>query len=236
MKIFIAFAVLLFAAAGFAASAAPMAPAAALKGVVLEVRDVDIYTYLRLKTQEGETWAAVTKAPFKTGAQVSIDNPTVMRNFESKTLNKTFDKIVFGTIAGPTAPAAAAQAMPHGGMGSAMMGAAATPAPVKVAKASGADARTVAEVVAGKAALKDKSVSLRGQVVKVSAGIMGKNWLHLQDGSGTVSAGSHDVIVTSTDTAAVGDVVTVKGTVRTDVKIGPGYAYAVLIDGATLRK
>jgi len=106
----------------------------------------------------------------------------------------------------------------------------------KVAKATGADAKTVAEVFAGKAALKDKPVTVRGQVVKVSAGILGKNWLHVQDGSGNAKDGTHDLIVTTKDTAAVGDVVSAKGTVRTDVNIGSGYAYAVLVEDAALRR
>jgi sporulation protein YlmC with PRC-barrel domain len=216
--------------------------AAALSGEVLEVRDVAPYTYLRLKTAQGETWAAVTQAPVKKGEKVTIANPSVMENFHSKTLDKTFDRIVFGTLSGPGAaaapgaPAATAQASPHGAMGSAKPAAPAAAAPVKVAKASGSDARTVAEVVGGKATLKDKSVSLRGQVVKANLGIMGKNWFHLQDGSGSAGAGTNDVLVTSRDVAAVGDVVVVKGTVRTDVKLGSGYEYAVLIEDASLKK
>ena len=240
MKSAIAIALLALGCATTALAAAPVtAPVTALQGEVLEVRDVDMYTYLRLKTKDGETWAAVTKVPVKKGAQVSIANPMVMQNFESKTLKKTFDKIVFGSIVDPKAPAAAAAAMPHGPMGGAMpaMPKAAASAPVvKVAKASGADARTVAEIVTGKAALKDKTVSLRGQVVKANIGIMGKNWFHLQDGTGNAAAGTNDVLVTSKDKAAVGDVVTVKGTVRTDVKLGSGYDYAVLVENAALGK
>jgi len=220
MKPAAALAALLLAAAGFAAQAMPsQAPAgAALKGEVLEVLNVDSYTYLRLKTKEGEAWAAVPTAAVKKGAQVTIGNGMPMQNFESKTLKRKFDKIVFGTIADPNAKPAAA-------------------APVaKVAKASGPDARTVAEVVKGKAALKDKPVLLRAQVVKVNNGIMGKNWVHLQDGSGSAADGSNDILVTTMDTAAVGDIVNAKGTVRTDVNLGSGYAYAVLIEGAALRK
>ena len=232
MKPAAALAALLLATAGFAAQATPsQAPAgAALKGEVLEVLNVDSYTYLRLKTKEGEAWAAVPTAAVKKGAQVTIGNAMPMQNFESKTLKRKFDKIVFGTIADPNAKPAAALAAPHG----------ATPAaaaPVaKVAKASGPDARTVAEVVKGKAALKDKPVLLRAQVVKVNNGIMGKNWVHLQDGSGSAADGSNDILVTTMDTAAVGDIVNAKGTVRTDVNLGSGYAYAVLIEGAALRK
>jgi tRNA U54 and U55 pseudouridine synthase Pus10 len=106
----------------------------------------------------------------------------------------------------------------------------------KVAKASEADAKTVAEVSTGKAALKDRSVTVRGQVVKVNSGILGKNWLHLQDGTGKAADGSDDLIVTTTDAAAVGDVVTISGTVRTDVNVGSGYAYAVLVENAKVRR
>jgi hypothetical protein len=106
----------------------------------------------------------------------------------------------------------------------------------RVAKATGAQGRTVAEVVGGSAALKDKSVLVPARVVKASLGIMGRNRLHLQDGSGTGAAGTNDVLVTTHDVAAVGDIVSAKGTVRTDVNFGSGYSYAVLIQDAALLK
>jgi hypothetical protein len=134
----------------------------------------------------------------------------------------------------------AAHAMPGAGGGPAPSphgGAPVAAAPVKkLAKATGPDARTVAEVVTGRAALKGKPVVVHAQVVKVTAGVMGKNWVHLQDGSGKAADGSHNVIATTQDTVAVGDVVNAKGTVRTDVNIGAGYSYAVLIEDAALRK
>lgn len=218
----------LLSAAAFAAAAASPVPAGPLRGQVLETRNVDGYTYLRLKTAGGETWAAVPTTAVKPGALVSIGNTKVMENFESKSLKKTFDKIVFGQIVDPASGTAATPAMPP----------AAAPAaqPIKVDKASGPDARTVAEVVSGKAGLKDKSVLVRAQVVKVNTGIMGKNWLHLRDGSGSAADGSNDILVTTKDSAAIGDVVSVKGTVRTDVNLGSGYTYAVLIEDAALRK
>jgi hypothetical protein len=222
-----ALAALLFAAAAAAAAGPP--PAGAVQGEVLETRNVDGYTYLRLKTAGGETWAAVATTGVKPGAQVRIDNPMVMHNFESKTLKKTFDTIVFGqvvdTLGGPAAGHAAAPPAPS-------LAAKA----IKVDKATGPDARTVADVVAGKAALKGRSVLVRGQVVKVNIGIMGKNWLHLRDGSGSAADGSNDILVTTGNVAVLGDIVSVKGTVRTDVDLGSGYAYAVLIEDAEVRK
>ena len=232
MKPSTALATLLLAAAAFTAQAAPAAPTPPLKGEVLETQNVEGYTYLRLKTAQGEAWAAVPTTPVKRGAQVTIGNPMTMQNFESKTLKKTFDKIVFGQLVEPGAPLAT----PHGAAPAVPAAAPAAAPIVKVAKATGADAKTVAEVVAGKATLTGKTVLVRGQVVKVNLGIMGKNWVHLQDGSGAAASGTNDILVTTKDSAAVGDVVQAKGIVRTDVTVGPGYAYAVLIEDAAVRK
>jgi uncharacterized protein YdeI (BOF family) len=116
-------------------------------------------------------------------------------------------------------------------------GASAASVPVaKIEKSTAADGKTVADVVANKAALKDKTVTIRGQVVKVSNGILGKNWVHLQDGSGSPDKGNNDIVVTTKDEAAVGQVVQASGKVRTDVDIGSGYKYAVLVEEAKLRK
>ena len=172
-----------------------------------------------------------------------------MQGFESKTLNRKFETVYFGTLAGEGArrgaPAPGADAparcrdMAQGpGIAAQHAAAAAGPADVgdvKVPKASGADARTVAEVYAQRAALKEKPVTIRGKVVKFNAGIMNRNWVHLRDGSGTAGK-DNDITVTTGDTAAVGDVVVVKGTVRVDKDFGAGYAYPVIVEDAKVSK
>jgi hypothetical protein len=233
-------ALLLGAVSLTAAYAAPQMGGGAnsVQGKVLEAKNVEGYTYLKLQTAAGEVWAAVPTSSVKPGAQVVVENPMVMKNFESRTLQRKFDAILFGQLAGSAAPAAAMPMAPAAGSPHAGIAPAAKPvAPTApVAKATGPDAKTVAEVNAGKAALAGKTVSLRGQVVKINSGIMGKNWLHLQDGTGSAGNGSNDVIVTSRETAAVGDVVTARGVVRTNVDLGMGYAYAVLVEDASLKK
>jgi len=107
---------------------------------------------------------------------------------------------------------------------------------VKVPKATGPDARTVAEIVTKGTALKDKTVAVRGKVVKFTPGVMGKNWVHLRDGSGSAADGTNDVLVTTQDETKIGDIVLVRGTVRTDVNLGSGYAYKVLVEEAKLQK
>lgn len=225
---------------GAAMTAAPAAPGAAegLTGKVLERLEAAPYCYLRLQTAKGEIWAAVPAAQIEKGTEVTIANPMLMGNFESKTLNRTFAEVYFGTIApaGGAAPAAGAgmaapAGNPHAGM------APAAPIEVgKVEKATGADARTVAEVWAQKASLKGKTVTIRGKVVKYNAGVMGKNWIHLQDGSGDAKAGTNDITVTSLDPAAKGETITIKGTLRLDKDFGSGYTYAAIVEEAKVQK
>jgi len=209
--------------------------ASGLSGKVLERIAASPYCYLRLQTARGEVWAAVPEAKIEKGAEVTVLNPMLMSNFESKTLNRTFAEIFFGSLA--DAAGAAPAAAPAAGA-SAPMGAP-KPAPVlidKVEKAAGADARTVAELWAQKGGLKDKPVSIRGKVVKYNPGVMGKNWIHLQDGSGDPLKSTHDITVTSQDAVTMGDVVTAKGVVRLDKDFGSGYTYGMLIEDAKVVK
>lgn len=199
---------------------------AAVKGKVLETMNAGGYTYLRLKTGDGETWAAVNRTTVSAGAEVTIEKAMEMHDFESRSLKKTFPKILFGSLAS-TAKAAAGGEMAAAHAGLAKPG---DTADVIVPKAVGANARTVAEIITKRGELNNKPVLLRGKVVKYNAGIMGKNWIHLRDGSGAAADDSNDLLVTSTLPAKLGEVITVNGVVRLDKDFGAGYVYKVLVE------
>ena len=217
---------------------------AAIKGKVLERLDAPPYSYLKLQTEKGETWAAVPKTDTDKGAEVVVTGAMPMNDFESKTLKRKFEVVYFGTIGGSNAAAApgAAGAEPGGapavGMAAQHAAAAAGPSDVssvKVPKASGADARTVAEVFAQRSALKEKPVTIRGKIVKYNEGIMGRNWIHIRDGSGAAGK-DNDLTITTAEKAAVGDVVVVKGKVAVEKDFGAGYSYPVIIEDAKIAK
>jgi hypothetical protein len=73
---------------------------------------------------------------------------------------------------------------------------------------------------------------VKGKAVKVNNGIMDRNWIHLQDGTG--AAGANDLLVTTKATVNRGDVVVVRGTVALDKDFGAGYSYSLLIEDATV--
>ena len=226
-----------------------------LSGKVVEKIDVSQYSYLKLATASGEVWAAVTRTDKKVGDEVGVGNAFPMQNFESKELNRKFDVVYFGSLAGAggeAAPMAPAMGGGMGGTSPAMGEGAPNPAQLaaqhqavgtgpndvkveKVAKASGAEGRTVEEIWTQREKLKGKPVTVRGQVVKFTP-VMGKNFLHLRDGTGSAENKTNDLTVTTADAVGVGDVVTAKGVIVTDKDFGAGYAYPVIIEDAKVGK
>jgi hypothetical protein len=103
-----------------------------------------------------------------------------------------------------------------------------------VAKADGG--KNVFEVFTERSALANQKVTVRGKVVKTNAGIMGKDWLHVRDGSG--EEGKNDLTVTTTTAKPlpnVGDTVLVTGTVVLDKDFGMGYQYPVMVEDAEVK-
>ncbi len=239
-------------------------------GKVVETLDAGGYTYVLADNGTEQKWVAIMKTNLAKGEEVTFADGLLMRNFESKSLNRTFDEIVFssgaiGKTPQPAAPAAPAPQVvtPPGGTsvdpfekavqsegGSAPManmpgamagmpGAMGGGKPIvpfeniKVERATGENAATVGELYNQSADFNGKKILLRGKVVKVSKNIMGKNWIHLQDGTGDAAKNTHDLVVTSQDAPNVGDIVTISGTVQTNKDFGSGYMYDILVEETT---
>lgn len=92
--------------------------------------------------------------------------------------------------------------------------------------------QTVAALNQGKADLVGKTISAQGKVVKVNNGIMGRNFVHVQDGTG--DAKTNNLVVTSQQTAKIGDQVTISGVVVLNRDFGSGYSYPLLIEDASI--
>ena len=102
-----------------------------------------------------------------------------------------------------------------------------------IAKADGG--KTVAEIYAGKDALAGTKVTVRGKVVKSNSGIMGRDWLHVRDGSGADGTSDLTVTTNSTPLPKVGDTVLVTGTVVLNKDFGMGYQYPVMLESAEVK-
>lgn len=200
--------------------------AADLTGTVVETMDSGGYTYLLIKTPAGaQKWAAVTQAKVKKGSKATVIGAMEMRNFESPSLKRKFDVIAFGTLA-DAAPAGHARQVSRPEV----------KGPIKVAKASGPDARTVGEVYAQKKALQGKEVVISGKVVKYNPAILDRNWAHLRDGTGSAKDGSDDITVLLKDKTELGKTITVRGKVVLDKDLGGAYKFPVSLEDAVLVK
>jgi hypothetical protein len=219
-----------------------------LHGKVLETMRAADYTYVRVARESGQLWAAGPHTAVKVGDTVSFGPGIEMKDFRSKTLDRTFDSIQFvdriivsdGSAASASilpAPAHgdAPDAAPPAQHGSAHGGV--KPAPAAdvdvsgIAKAAGG--KTVGEIFDARTVLVGKEVVVRGKVVKSNPGVMGRNWLHVGDGSRGAD-GANDLTVTTKDTAVIGDTVLVRGTVTTNKDFGFGYRYDVMLEEAKI--
>lgn len=219
-----------------------------IRGKVVETLGSGGYTYVKLTTEEGDFWAAARKFTVAPGDEVELAGMTPMRNFHSPTLKRTFEEIQFvgrARLVGDSAPVDSAQT--HDGSSMAGMppghpsldgtaappklGPSTPPKPGEIEPLS--DGLTIAKLFDGRADWDGKAVRFRGRVVKASSGILGKNWLHVQDGTG--APGSNDITVTSeTAFAPPGSLVIVEGTVALNKDFGAGYSYEVIVENATL--
>jgi hypothetical protein len=204
----------------FASFGAGSAAAFERNGVVVTTMNSGIYTYLEVETSGGRYWAAAPKTDLVVGDRVDVAPGSEMRDFISPTLNRKFDSIIFtssvkvigkGQATSKSSPSNSAEAKTAEG-----------PAAV----------RTVEQIYTNKDSLKGKQVKVKGKVVKFNGGILGKNFLHIQDGSG--KDGTNDLAVTSLQSVKVGDTITVLGTLDTDKDLGAGYTYKVILENATI--
>ena len=230
-----------------APAAATVGDEAGFSGKVIEATNTSGYTYVQVDTGSKKLWAATTQFPVKVGDSVKVGAGTPMTGYHSKSLNRDFDVVYFtgsiavggGSEAGatpvlppghPALPGAATPGLPPGHPSLTVPAAAPNLDLTGIKRAEGG--KTIKEIYAAKAKLAGKPVTVRGKVVKYNAMILGKNWLHIRDGSGSADKSDNDLTVTSSTPAALGDTVLVTGSVATDRDFGAGYKYGVIIEDA----
>jgi hypothetical protein len=212
-------------------TAAPKQIPGTAAGAVVETMDAGGYTYVQLDTADGKIWAAGPQTQVTVGQVLRVSTGMPMQNFHSDALDRTFPTLYFAnalTPDGASDPAAqkklVQQSHPHGPP--------AASADISFEDIPAAD-YTVADLYAKRGDLGGQTVKVRGKVVKVLKGIMDRNWLHVQDGTG--EGATKDLVVTSDGTAEEGQTVLVTGTVALDQDFGMGYQYDLILEKATVQ-
>lgn len=179
------------------------------------------YTYMKVKDGKESYWIAMTQRVVKVGDTISYSEQGWMQKFHSKTLNRTFDKILFaGDVEKMQTAASQIAKMQPTHMQSTY-------------KEKGT--LTIAELFANRDRYVGKEVTVKGKVTKTSNAIMKLNWIHIQDGSNF--GNMDDLVFTSTQMAPkVGSVVYARGRVVKDKDFGYGYFYPLIIQEASFKK
>jgi hypothetical protein len=225
------------------------------EGKVIETMNSGGYTYLLVESGTDRTWVAIPETSVKAGESVRYQPGMTMKDFHSKTLDRTFATLIFSpgleknTSGDNTAKAApspsggndtftsaiaaekSAETPPastSGGSGGAVV----PFAEISVDKASGPNGYTVDEIFKKSKELNGKTVRVRGKVMKINMNIMGRNWIHLQDGTGDPLTNTHDLVVTTAETPTEGATITAEGKMVADKDFCAGYAYAAIIEDA----
>lgn len=199
-------------------------PTATMHTVKVEEKmDANNYTYLNVSENGKTYWIAVSQMDVKPGEMITYSKFMEMKDFKSETLNRTFPLILFVDDA-------------HVGTGNNQLAtqhsnlAAPIDPAIKVEPLK--DGYTIESVYSKKTSLLNKTIKVKGIVVKVNENIMGVNWIHIQDGTGKES--SHDLLVTSSQSAKKGQTIVAEGKVVTDKDFGSGYFYPVLLEDSKI--
>ncbi|HEY3370224.1 MAG TPA: GW dipeptide domain-containing protein [Prolixibacteraceae bacterium] len=198
---------------------------------VEDVVQTSNYTYLKVSENNADFWIAVGRQEAAPGEVYYYTDALEMNNFNSKELNRTFETVFFvnGISKEPiTATPAGEKAMPS------------KPVQPNITAKEGIsvgpaqDGLSIAKLYTDRSAYAGKKIKMKGQVVKINEGVMGKNWIHIQDG--TKDGENFDLTVTTLDGVKMDDVVTFEGTINLKKDFGYGYFYEVIMEDAKLVK
>lgn len=209
-------------------------PEGYVKGEVLETMNSGGYTYMKLETKSGEKWMAANQIEVQIGEIVYYnEDAMVMENFESKSLGKTFDKIIFAdkVIKNPEEIKSKSnnkkmmgRKNPHESIGSEKI------ENINIKPTEGG--YSIADIYAKKNELNGKKVKVKGQIVKYNPAILNTNWIHIQDGSGTIEEKNFDLAITSSEEFTIGEIVEFEGILSVEKDFGSGYKFIVILENA----
>lgn len=193
-------------------------------GKILEKMDAGIYTYIKFQTENEIYWVAVPKTDLNIGETLTVKESTWMKNFESKTLNKTFDKVMFADLENGKKPIHGIDNV-HGIHGQKMNNEELKPNFEKIIISNEAPIKvSISELYEKKDTLKNKNVQIEGEIVQISTKVQGNSWVKISDGKEAVIVRSDN----EDEKFKRKDKVSVIATINTDVDYGFGFKYQVI--------
>lgn len=197
--------------------------------IVDEVLPATKYVYVHVSEGVEKYWVATALAEIVVGETYFFRGGLLKTNFESKEYNRMFEQIY---LVSQFVPAK------HGGSTSNAFEVQ-TPtsnqkkndpvkASKKIEKAEGS--MSIAELVNDPQKYEGQTVQLSGECVKINPQIMGRNWIHLKDGS----KDDYDLVITSDIFVREGTIINIKAKVVLNKDYGAGYKYDLILEDGIL--
>ncbi|WP_320036392.1 hypothetical protein [Halarcobacter sp.] len=195
---------------------------------ILETKNAGAYTYIKVEENNDTYWAAISKSNVKVGQTITIHEQVWMKEFKSKALDKTFDKILFAQIPKKGVSGSDNIHNIHGNMIKKKQSNELKPNPKFnegiIVSNSEAIKTNISDLFTNKEKYKNKNVEIEGDVLQVSNKVMGNTWVKIYNGKDAVIFRSTN----EDEKVSIGDKVKVIGTINTDVDYGYGFKYEVI--------
>lgn len=190
-----------------------------------EVLQTNSYTYVRVSEGGDDYWCAINKSNIDVGKTYYWLKGGEMIQFQSKELDRVFDRIFFVEALSEKPILEENPIMKGSSSGRQIV---AEKKGLTIDRAEGGI--TIGELFANRKSYAGKSVRIRAEVEKYSPHIMNRNWVHVQDG--TRDGSDYDLVVTTQDSLQVGETRIFEGIISLDVDFGAGYKYDVIMHDA----
>lgn len=189
---------------------------------VKEILPASKYLYLLVQENNEEFWIAVRKQDIQIGETYFYNGGLLKTNFKSKEHDKVFDKIYLVTSLVKSN---------HGDhVNKKKMDLKDTKTVKKIKTPEVKGSIKISELVNNQKKYEGKTVQISGRCSKTNPNIMGRNWIHIKDGS----MDDYDLVITSDHFVKEGSMVTIKAKVTLNKDFGAGYKYDLILEDGVL--
>lgn len=198
---------------------------------VNEVLQADRYTYLEVNENGNDFWIAIPKSEIVPGQKLFYEGGLLKKNFKSVEFDRVFETIYLVSRYQPIGNKATDTGLDEAF--SKMNESESTQ--VEVQKMDPVEGVTSLEsLMADPGSFEGRVITVQGQVVKLNSQIMGRNWVHIQDGS-KKDGKAIDLTITTMEQVLMGAKVIFEGKIALDQDFGAGYRYDIIMEGAVLK-
>jgi len=190
--------------------------------VIKDILPATRYLYLLVQENNDEFWIAVRKMEINIGETYFYYGGLLKTNFKSNEYDKVFDKIYLVT------------SLVKSDHGNHINEKKLDIKDIKIAKTKSIPeikgSIKISELVRNQKELEGKTVQISGICSKTNPNIMGRNWIHVKDGS----LDDYDLVITSSTYVKEGTQITIKGVVALNKDFGAGYMYKLILENGVV--